>query len=54
MKSEFEEHRYFMEISELKYISKVEIEQFVMHLNHMSDWLIFDLLTNKNSEKGIL
>lgn len=54
MKDEFEEHKYFMNISDLDIITLFEIRDFVIHLNHMSDSLIFDLLTNRDSEKGIL
>lgn len=54
MKNEFEEHKYFMTISELKPIKPSEIAIFKIHLNHMSENLIYELLTNKDSEKGIL
>ena len=54
MKNEFEEHKYFMYISGLNPISDIEKEQFITHLNHMSDSLLFKLLTDKESEKGIL
>ena len=48
MKNEFEEHRYFMEISRLTPISKGEIEKFKMQLDYMWDYLLFNLLTTKN------
>lgn len=54
MKNEFEEHKYFMYISGLKPITDGEKETFIIHLNHMSDSLIFKLLTDKESEKGKL
>lgn len=39
---------------ELGPITDVEIKEFVMHLERMSDYLIFKLLTDTNSSKGYL
>jgi hypothetical protein len=54
MKNEFEEHKYFMSNPDLDIITLSEIETFIMHLNHMSDYLIYDLLTDNDSLKGNL